>query len=61
MRGYGFAVVWSEWASAGPSVGVAEPPPAKEEDVSPAPAIGSSPQAEVRKLEKRQGGHRQEG
>lgn len=45
----------------GPSVGVAEPPPAKEEDVSPAPAIGSSPQAEVRKLEKRQGGHRQEG
>lgn len=30
----------------GPSVGVAEPPPAKEEDVSPAPAIGSSPQAE---------------
>ena len=44
------------WASAGPFAGVAGLPSAKEEDVSPAPAIVSSPQTEVRKQEKSSGG-----
>lgn len=39
-------VAWDEWVSAGSSTGVAGLPPAKEEAVSPAPAVGSSPQAE---------------
>ena len=34
-------VTWSEWASAGPCAGVAGPPSAKEEDVSPVTATGS--------------------
>ena len=38
-----------EWGSAGLSAGVAGLPPAKEEDVSPIPAVGISPRAEVRK------------
>ena len=44
-----------EWGSAGLSAGVAGLPPAKEEDVSPIPAAGISPRAEVRK-EKSSGG-----
>ena len=46
--------------SAGLSAGVARLPPAKEEDVSPIPAAGISPLAEVRK-EKSGGGRDRRG
>ena len=36
-------VAWADWDSAGRSAGVARLLPAKEQDVSPAPAVGSSP------------------
>lgn len=49
-------LAWSEWASAGPLAGVARLPSAKEEDVSPAPAVGRYSQTEVRKQEKKQRG-----
>ncbi len=42
-------VAQCEWGSAGLSAAVARLPPAKEEDVSPIPAAGISPWAEVRK------------
>jgi len=40
-------VAQCEWGSAGLSAAVAKMPPAKEEDVSPIPAAGISPWAEV--------------
>ena len=49
-----------EWGSAGHSAGVARLPPAKEEDVSPIPAVAISPRAEVRK-EKSSGGQDRTG
>ena len=53
-------VAQCEWGSAGLSAAVARLPPAKEEDVSPIPAAGISPWAEVRK-EKSSGGRDRTG
>ena len=52
-EGVGPTALWvarCEWGSAGLSAGVAGLPPAKEENVSPAPAVGISPRAEEIKL-----------
>ena len=62
-EGVGPTPLWvarCEWGSAGLSAGVAGLPLAKEEDVSPVPAVGISTQAEVRK-EKSSGGQDRRG
>ena len=57
-EGVGATALWvarCDWGSAGLSAGVPRLLPAKEDEVSPVPAVGISPRAEVRK-EKSSGG-----